>query len=149
MVLDIPNSLNVFRHRRPGLTSPFFGFSLASMSSPACFAPFVLRFCSTSLTLPIMASEHANKRPRLDDKDCADPALIRRQRAPFLSSMSRDVSPPSSTRATQDVEVVAALKTQNIGSATSKSPLPQGKDEAVRSIYCSRRFANRRVLIEE
>jgi tyrosyl-DNA phosphodiesterase 1 len=50
-------------------------------------------------------AEHRNKRRRLSDDDRANPALIRVQRAAFLSSMSREVSPPLSARATPDVEL--------------------------------------------
>ena len=74
-------------------------------------APHYLPCFHSSSAFPallLMASEPSSKRPRLNNGDHADPGLVRVQRAAFLSSMSRDISPPPSTRATPDVEGVAA-----------------------------------------
>lgn len=71
-----------------------------------------------------MDPEPSSKRQRLDDGKHADPGLVRVQRAAFLSSMSRNISPPPSTRATPDVEAAAASKTHalepNVLSSMSK-----------------------------
>jgi tyrosyl-DNA phosphodiesterase 1 len=57
-----------------------------------------------------MASERPNKRPRPDDDSRPDPALVRMQRTVFLSSISRDVSPPRSSRGTPDTEIVSVQR---------------------------------------
>ena len=49
-----------------------------------------------------MGSERSPKRVKRDDDIVTDPALIRRQRAAFLSSISRNISPPPSTRLSGD-----------------------------------------------
>lgn len=63
---------------------------------------------SSPLSLPItlttaMASEPSTKRVKLGGDILAGPALIRRQRAAFLSSISRNISPPASSRRSVDI----------------------------------------------
>ena len=135
MLLTLPNSLNVVRHNCFGLFKSCFIPTNALHSSQACssrLAPFLQDYLAIPAP-PIMASERPSKRARLGDGDHADPDLIRRQRAAFLSSMSRDISPPPSARATPDVEVVATNKDPSPDSLTSKppqlavpNPAPQG-----------------------
>jgi tyrosyl-DNA phosphodiesterase 1 len=73
---------------------------LHSLTRPIVFE--ALRHLST----PTMASEHPSKRQKLDGGETTNAARVRMQRAAFLSSMSRDISPPPSARATPDVQVV-------------------------------------------
>ena len=82
--------------------------------------------------LLVMASEPASKRPRLDDGEHADPGLVRVQRAAFLSSVSRNISPPPSTRATPDVEAAAASKKDALESNVSFS-MSKGQHRAIQT----------------
>lgn len=61
-----------------------------------------------------MATEHLHKRRKLSNDETPSASLVRMQRAAFLSSMSRDISPPPSSRATPDVEVLDARSTKPV-----------------------------------
>ena len=107
---------------------------LHRVASSFCRQPFVP--CQSAYHSPAvngrMTSQQPSKRPRLEDDSPPDPALIRMQRAAFLSSMSRDISPPRSSRATPDVETKTAehrsvsISAPNDQPGTSKR---EGKEE--------------------
>jgi tyrosyl-DNA phosphodiesterase 1 len=68
----------------------------AASRSPSCPASVFRNFIRGA---PTTMSRPA-KRQRLDDGSSSDPATVRQQRALFLASMSRGISPPRSARTT-------------------------------------------------
>ncbi len=83
----------------------------------------------------LMASEPPSKRARLDNGGHADPSLVRVQRAAWLSSISRDISPPPSTRATPDVDVLSTLETQAPTQAAQRSHRSRQHDGTTEDVH--------------
>ena len=137
MLITRRTGLRVGSFCRRGVVQSLSKPVLASKpSAPSTQLPHLYRsfsaFSSFLLTRS-MESEHRAKRPRLEDGEHATPALVRLQRAAFLSSMSRDISPPPSSRGVAGAEVLADQKTPDVKANGSPSVDPGALVKASRS----------------
>jgi len=92
-------------------------------------------------TVAIMGSSKPSKRPRLENDQQPEPARIRQQRAAFLASMSRSISPPVARRSSSISPLDAdSLRFKSTDCAAHSVSHAVGLGEGSRSPFQSARW---------